>query len=117
MVYRWFTADSRLSPFRFRWGMRKGRGHSKPLCKPDYTTFRWTRLLLKWMAFGNELRRNFAWRRLSAPGGRDQIHKGSMDSKVSGQFWMKRGCHRIPLSNEAGQTVTPGEDLNPGSRL
>jgi hypothetical protein len=69
------------------------------------------------MAFGNELRRNFAWRRLSAPGGRDQIHKGSMDSKVSGQFWMKRGCHRIPLSNEAGQTVTPGEDLNPGSRL
>jgi hypothetical protein len=27
VVHRRFTADSRLSPFRFRRGMRKGRGH------------------------------------------------------------------------------------------
>ena len=60
MVYRGFTADSRLSPFRFRRGMRKGSGHVKPLCKSDYTTIRWTRSSQKWMAFCAEVKRIFS---------------------------------------------------------
>ena len=33
-----FAANSCLFPFRFRRGMRKGSGHSKPLWRSDYTT-------------------------------------------------------------------------------
>src|SRR3569623_168758 len=54
-VKRRFAANSGLFPFRFRRGMRKGRGHLKPLWRSDYTTSSWTQPHLKGMAFFSQV--------------------------------------------------------------